>query len=90
MNVECRLCLAQLTVLLQQGAAQNCVCRQPHAAGRLDPVPAQVNADSADELGMIVESIGYGLQLTTKLLLWENIEPTGLGGAFFADCRIRG
>ena len=88
-NVERQLFVAQLTVLLQQRAAQDRFCRQTLAAGRLDPVPAQVNADRAEQLAMIVQPIGHRLQLTTKLVLRENIEYTGLDGAFFAHCRLR-
>ena len=51
-------------MLLQQGAAQHRLRRQPLAPGLLDPVPAQVRHDQTAELALIIEPRGHRLELT--------------------------
>ena len=88
-KVERQLFIAQLPMLFQQRTAQHRFRRQALATGRLEPMPAQLRRNPTADLAMIVQQIGHGLQLTTKLVPRENIEYTGLDGAFFTHCRLR-
>ena len=88
-KVECQLLVAQLAMLFQHPTAQHRFRRQTLAAGRLQPVPAQLRGNPTADLAMIVQQIGHRLQLTTELVLRENIEYTGLDGAFLPHCRLR-
>ena len=68
-KVERQLLVAQLAMLFQHPAAQHRFRRQTLAAGRLEPVPAQLRGNPTADLAMIVQQIGHRLQLTTKLVL---------------------
>jgi hypothetical protein len=69
-----QLLAAQLAVLLEQGAAQHRLRRQPLAPGLLQPVPAQVRHDQTGQLAVIIEPGGHRLQLTADLVPGEEIE----------------
>ena len=87
--MERQLLIAQLAVLLEHGAAQHRLRRQPLAPGRLDPLLAQINPDQAGELAVVVEPCGHRLQLAADLVPGEQIEYAGLDRAFLAHCRLR-
>ena len=53
--MEGQLLIAQLAVLLEHGAAQHRLGRQPLSPGRFDAVPAQVRCNQAGQLAMVVE-----------------------------------
>ena len=72
--MERQLLVAQLAMLLQQGAAQHRLRRQPLAPGLFDPVPTQVRHDQTAELAVIVEPRRHRLQLAADLVLGEEIE----------------
>ena len=87
--MERQLLVAQLAVLLEQGAAQHALRRQAMAAGFLDPVPAQVRRDQAGQLTVVIEPRRHRLQLTADLVSGEEIEYAGLDRAFLPHCRLR-
>ncbi len=66
--MERQFLVAQLTMLLEQGAAQNRFRRQPLASSRLDAVATEVSADPAQHLAMLVKTSGHRLQFTAKLV----------------------
>jgi hypothetical protein len=72
--MERQLLIAQLPVLLEQGAAQHALRRQAMAAGFLDPVPAPVRRDQAGQLAVVIEPRGHRLQFTADLVSGEQIE----------------
>ena len=85
--MERQLFVTQLTVLLEQGAAQHRFGRQAFPSGRLDPVPTKVCRHQAEQVAMLVEPLRHRFQLTADLVRGENIEYTGLDGAYLAHCR---
>jgi hypothetical protein len=87
--MERQLLIAQLAVLLEQGAAQHALRRQAVAAGLLDPVPAQVRRDQAGQLTVVIEPRRHRPQLTADLVSGKQIEYAGLDRAFLAHCRLR-
>jgi hypothetical protein len=87
--MERQLLIAQLTVLLEHGAAQHRLRRQPLAPGCLHLMPAQVRRDQAGQLVVRVEPCRHRLQLTADLVSCEAIEYAGLDRAFLAHRRLR-
>jgi hypothetical protein len=74
-----QLLIAQLAVLLEQRAAQDALRRQALPSGLLDPVPAQVPCDQAEQLAVVVQSLRHRLQLTADLVPGEQIEYAAPG-----------
>jgi hypothetical protein len=72
--MECQLLVAQLAVLLEQGAAQHSFRRKSLPPGPLDPVSAQVRRDQAGQPAVVLEPRGHRLQLTADLVPGEEIE----------------
>src|SRR5919106_3907432 len=80
--MKCQLLIAQLTVLLEQGAAQHRLRRQAMPSGLFDPVPAKIFGHQAQQLEMLIQPTRHGLQLAADLVSSEQIEYAGLDGAF--------
>ena len=72
--MERQLLIAQLAVLLEQGAAQHRLRRQSLPPGRFDAVPAQVRRNQDGQLAMVVEPGGHRPQLAADLVPGEQIE----------------
>jgi hypothetical protein len=72
--MERQLLIAQLAVLLEHGAAQHRLRRQPLPAGRFRPIPAQVRRDQAGQLAVVIEPCRHRLQLTADLVPGKEIE----------------
>jgi hypothetical protein len=72
--MERQLLIAQLAVLLEQGAAQHRLRRQALSPGLLHAILAQVRRDQAGQLAVVVEPCGHRLQLTADLVPGEAIE----------------
>jgi hypothetical protein len=86
--MECQLLIAQLAVLLEQGAAQHRLRRQSLLTRSAHPMPGQVRRDQAGQFAVVVEPCGHRLQLTADLVSGEQIEYAGLDRAFLAHCRL--
>jgi hypothetical protein len=87
--MERQLLIAQLAVLLEQGAAQHRLRRQAQPPGLPHPISAQVRRDQAGQLAVLIEPGGHRLQLATDLVPGEQIEYAGLDRAFLAHRRLR-
>jgi hypothetical protein len=72
--MERQLLIAQLPVLLEQRTAQHALCRQALPPGLLDPVPAQVRRDQANERAGLIQPCRHRLELTADLVSGEQIE----------------
>ena len=72
--MERQLLVAQLAMLLEQGAAQHRLRRQPLAPGLLDAVPAQVGRHQAEQLAVAVQPRRHRLQLAADLVPGKKIE----------------
>ncbi len=88
-QVKGQFLVTQLPVLLEQGAAQDRLGREPVAPGLLAAGAAYLGGHQGDHLAMLVQPRGHGLELATDLVLGEEIEYTGLDDAVFAHCRLR-
>ena len=89
LQMECQFLVAQLAVLLEQGASQHRLGRQTLPSGRLDPTPPHIAGHQAEQIAMLIQPSRHRLQLAADLVFGETIEQTGLDGAFLAHCRLR-
>src|SRR6516162_443338 len=84
-----QLLIAQLTMLLEQPAAQHRLRRQTLAPCLLYPTSTQILCHRADERGMLIQPLRHRLQLATNLVPGKKIEYAGLDGAFLMHCWLR-
>jgi hypothetical protein len=84
-----QLLIAQLPVLLEHRTAQHALGGQAVAARLLDPMPAQVRRDHAEQRAVLIQPRRHRLQLAADLVPREPIEYAGLDRAFLAHCRLR-
>jgi hypothetical protein len=87
--MERQLLIAQLPILFEKRAAQDCFGRQALPSGGLDADPDQVSGHLGEQIVMLVQPLRHRLQLVADLVRGENIEYAGLDGAFLAHCRLR-
>jgi hypothetical protein len=87
--MERQLLIAQLPVLLEHRAAQHALRRQAVAARLLDPMPAQVRRDQAEQRTVLIQPCRHRLEFAADLVPGEQIEYAGLDRAFLAHCRLR-
>src|SRR6185436_12012949 len=87
--MERQLLIAQLTVLLEQRAAQHRLRRKPLSSGLLQPLPPQVLRHQSKQVAMAVQPFRHRLQLAADLVSGKEIEYAGLDGAFDTHYRLR-
>ena len=72
--MKSQLLIAQLTMLLEQPAAQRRFRRQSSPPGLLHTAPTQVLGDQPDQCRMLVQPLRHRLQFTPDLMPGEKIE----------------
>ena len=72
--MEGELFVAQLTVLLEQPAAQRRLRRQPSSSRLPETAPAQVIRYQPDQRRMPIQPLRHRLQLTADLVAGKDIE----------------
>jgi len=87
--VKGQLLVTELTLLLEQSAAQHAFRRQSAPAGLTHSLAPQVTRNQAGQLALAVQPLRHRLKFAADLVLRKHFEYSGLDGAFLTHCRLR-
>ena len=81
--------VTELSLLLQERAAQHRFRRQPPPPGLAHTLTPQIARYQAHQRALAIQPTRDCLQLAANLVSGKDLEYRGLDGAFLTHCRLR-